>query len=55
MITYNSTLYVINYSCPFGRPPLINKNGWRTCYYYIIGGFYNNAKAILGSVAKSPE
>ena len=45
--TYNSTLYVINYFCPFGRPPLINKNGWRTCYYYIIGGFYNNAKAIL--------
>ena len=45
--TYNSTLYVINYYCPFGRPPLINKNGWRTCYYYIIGGFYNNAKAIL--------
>ena len=26
---------------------MINKNGWRTCYYYIIGGFYNNAKAIL--------
>ena len=23
--TYNSTLYVINYYCPFGLPPLINK------------------------------
>ena len=27
------------------QPPLIDKNGWRTCYYYIIGGFSHNAKA----------
>ena len=31
----------------FEQPPLINKNGWRTCYYYIIGGFSHNAKAAL--------
>ena len=38
---------MINYYCPFGQPPLINKNGWRTCNYYITGGFLHNAKATL--------
>ena len=40
-----NALCVINYYCPLGLPPLIIKNGWRTYFYYIIGGFPHNAKA----------
>ena len=39
-------MYVINYYCPFGLPPLINKMVGEP-FYYIIGGFLHNAKAIL--------
>ena len=39
-------MYVINYYCPFGLPPSINKMVGEP-FYYIIGGFLHNAKAIL--------
>ena len=39
-------MYVINYYCPFGLPPLINKMVGEP-FYYIIGGFLHNAKASL--------
>ena len=43
--TYNSTLYVINYYCPFRLPPLINKMVGEP-FLLIKGGFLHNAKAI---------
>lgn len=39
-------MYVINYYCPFGLPPSINKMVGEP-FYYIIGGFLHNAKASL--------